>query len=87
MEAWLADPAWDPDPEVLAQWTREFQGALTQTEKGPDWPELAARAHAAGNLLEARLAGVMVARDQVRTQLEAQDRGGRALKGYRSSRL
>ncbi len=86
MEAWLADPAWDPDSEVLAQWTTEFQGALTQTGKGPGWSELAARAHAAGKLLETRLAGVIAARDQVRTQLEAQVRGDRALQGYQSSR-
>ena len=87
MEAWLADPGWDPDPEVLTQWTAEFQEALTQTGKGPDWSELVGRAHAAGKLLEARLAGAMLARDQIRVLLEAKDRGGRALKGYRSSRL
>jgi len=86
MEAWLADPAWDPDPEVLAQWTAEFQGALTKKEQGPDWSELVARAHAAGKLLEVRLAGVMLARDQVRAELKIQARGAQALKGYRSSR-
>ena len=86
MEAWLADPAWEPDPDALARWNTEFQGALTQTEKGPDWPVLAARAHAVGKLLEARLVVVSAARDQVRAELEAQVRGNRALKGYQSSR-
>ncbi len=86
MEAWLADPAWEPDPEALVQWNTEFQGALAQTGKGPDWPALATRAHAAGKLMEARLAVVSAERDQVRAELEAQVRGDRALKGYRSGR-
>ena len=86
MEAWLANPGWNPDPEALAQWTAEFQGALSQIEKGPDWPEVAARAHAAGKLLEARLAGVAAARDEVRTELEARIRGNHALKGYGANR-
>jgi hypothetical protein len=86
MEAWLADPDWEPDPDALAQWTTEFQGALSQTEKGPGWPDLAARAHAAGSLLEARLAVVAAGRDQVRAELEVQVRGNRALKGYGANR-
>ena len=86
MEAWLADPGWEPDPEALATWNSEFQTAPTQKEKGPGWPDLAARAHAAGRLLEARLAVVVATRDQVRTELEAQVRGNRALKGYRSNK-
>ncbi len=86
MEAWLADPSWDPDPEVLTRWTIDFQGALTRVEKGPSWPELAARAHATGKLLEARLAIVATARDQVRAELETRVRGNRALKGYGANR-
>ena len=86
MEAWLADSGWEPDPDALAQWNAEFQTALNQTGKGPGWPELAARAHAAGRLLEARSSVVAAARDQMRVELEAQVLGNRALKGYRSSR-
>ena len=86
MEAWLADPAWEPDPDALAQWNTEFQGALAQTEKGPGWAELAARAHVAGKLLEARLTAVTAARDQVKIELEAQVLGNRALKGYGAGR-
>lgn len=86
MEAWLANPNWEPDPQALAHWNAAFQIALTQNEKGPGWSELAARAHAAGKLLEARLVVVSAARDQVRAELEAQVRGDRALKGYRSGR-
>jgi hypothetical protein len=86
MEAWLADPEWEPDPEALAQWNAEFQAALSEPGKGPGWAELMARAQVTGRLLGARLAGVVAARDQVRAELEAQVRGNRALKGYRSSR-
>jgi hypothetical protein len=86
MEAWLADPGWEPDPEALAHWNAEYQAALAQAEKGPGWPELAARAHAAGRLLETRLAVVAAALGKVKADLEAQVRGNRALKGYRSGR-
>jgi hypothetical protein len=86
MEAWLADPNWEPEPEALAHWNAEFQGALTQAEKGPDWPTLTARAHAAGKLMGTRLASVVAARDRVKTELEAQVRGNRALKGYGAGR-
>ena len=86
MEAWLADPGWEPDPEVLARWNAEFQGALAQKGNGPGWLDLVARAHAAGLLLEARLAVVTAAQDQVRAELEARARGNRALKGYGAGR-
>jgi hypothetical protein len=46
MEAWLADPGWEPDAEALARWNAEFQGALAQKGKGPGWLDLVARAHA-----------------------------------------
>lgn len=86
IEGWLADPAWMPDPEALKCWTTDFQVALAEVEKGPDWPAVASRAHAAGKLLEARLMVVAAARDQVKTQLEAQGRGNRALRGYGANR-
>jgi hypothetical protein len=82
MEAWLADPSWNPDPEALALWNAEFQAALAQAEKGSGWQGLIARAHVAGQLLEARCVLVAAAQDQVRAELEAQERGTRALKGY-----
>jgi hypothetical protein len=82
MEAWLADPDWRPEAEVLALWNTEFQGALAQAEKASGWPDLIRRAHVAGQLLEARSVQMAEARDQVRIELEAQERGTRALKGY-----
>jgi hypothetical protein len=85
MEAWLGDSNWEPEAEVLAQWNAEFQQALAQAEKAIGWPDLLARAHAAGQLLEARAAVVAEARDRVRAEIEAQALGNRALKGYGAS--
>ena len=85
MEAWLADPTWEPDPEALAQWNAELQVALAQAEKASGWPDLVGRAHAAGHLLQARIALVAEARDRVKAELEAQVRGNRALRGYGAS--
>ena len=85
MEAWLGDPNWEPDPEALSQWNADFQAALAQAEKASGWPDLVSRAHATGQLLEARIAVVAEERDQVRAELAAQERGNRALRGYGAS--
>jgi hypothetical protein len=85
MEAWLADPTWNPDPEALAQWNIEFQEALAQAEKAPGWAELIARAHAAGRLMEARIVVAVEAQDRIRTDLALQEQGSRALRGYGTS--
>ena len=82
MEAWLADPTWEPNLELLDRWQADFQAALALAEKASGWPDLVCRAHGASERLEARIAVLTAARDQVRAELEAQERGGRALKGY-----
>ena len=84
MEAWLASD-WKPDPDELAQWNAEFQAALARAEKASGWPDLIGRAHAAGQLLEARSVLMAETRDRVRAELEAQERGTRALRGYEAS--
>lgn len=84
METWLAEPNWDPDPEALTQWNADFTLALAQAEKAAGWPDLVARAHAVGQRLEARTILEAQARDKVKAELEAQERGSRALKGYRA---
>lgn len=82
MEAWVADPSWEADPETLAQWNAEFQAAAADVQKGEDWPDLAARGHALARRLEARMNQLARLRDEVRAELDAQERGSRALKGY-----
>ena len=85
MEAWVADPSWEPDPEALAQWHADFQAALAQAEKGPDWPELMSRAHAAGRLLQIRTTKFAQLRDDLKAELDTYERGDRALRGYKAS--
>lgn len=85
MEAWLADLNWVPDPDAMAQWDAEFQASLAKAEKGPGWVDLMARAHAAGKQLEGRTVIFTEIRDQLRKDLEAHERGNRALKGYGGS--
>jgi len=82
MEAWLADPSWDPDPDALARWNASFQAARAQAEKGPGWAALMDRAHVAGRMLEARIADMVEAQQQVRSELESRELGHRALRGY-----
>lgn len=85
VEAWMADPSWEPDPDELARWTAEFQAALVQAEKGQGWPELAARAHAMGQELDARVARLAQVQQAIKAELDAKEMGSRALKGYGSN--
>jgi hypothetical protein len=85
MEAWLADANWEPNAEVLAHWNAEFLAAVVQAGNAPGWSDLKIRAHAAGQLLEARTADVADALGRLRNELEVQERGTRALKGYGAS--
>ena len=82
MEAWLDDSAWEPDADALAAWDAEFRAAVAGAERGEGWPGLADRSHVAGKRLEVRLSEAEQSLNQVRTELEAQSRGNRALRGY-----
>ena len=82
MEGWLDDPAWVPDEAALVQWERGFQEALVEAQQEPGWEPLRARAHRAGARLEERILPMARLRDQMKVELEAQDRGVRALRGY-----
>lgn len=85
MEAWIGNPEWEPDPDELANWNTEYQAAVAQADKGDGWSELVARAHALGERLEQKLANMVRLREQLRTELDAQERGSRALIGYGAS--
>ncbi len=85
MEAWLADMTWDPDPEALAQWELEFRAALAEYKKGSGAIDMIDRAHSAGKLLDARIRSMEDLLVQMRTGLEAQGLGNRALRGYGAS--
>ena len=81
----MADPSWEPDADALARWHAGFQSALAGAEKGPDWPDLMARAKAVGLQLETRTEKFIRMRDELRAELDAFERGNRALKGYRAA--
>ncbi len=85
MEVWMGDPGWEPDPGQLTVWNTGYQAALATAEKGEGWTELVARAHAMGKQLEPRLANLVRLRDEVKSELDAQGRGNRALIGYGAS--
>ena len=85
MEAWLTTPAWQPDSESLAQWNATFQGALARAEKGPGWADLVARGRAVSLCLDIRTEQLVHERDAVKAELDAQERGHRALRGYGAS--
>jgi hypothetical protein len=82
MEAWLADPLWAPEPEVLAQWVAAFREARRTPEGAAAWPALAPRAEALATRLEAPLRAAEQRRDALRTRLDAWTRGARALRTY-----
>jgi len=82
MGGWLEDPAWNPDPEVLAQWNVAFQEVMAQADRGPGWGALVQRAHTVGARLEARMIPFVQLRDDLKAELDAQERGNRALRGY-----
>lgn len=84
METWIADAAWNPDPEALAQWNLAFQEAMARAEKGSGWAELMSRAHSVGGQLEVRMLPFIQQRDALKAELNAQERGSRALRGYGS---
>jgi len=85
MEAWVDEAAWEPDPQVLEAWNRDYQEALGAAEKGPGWPDLVARAHRIGRRLEARVSHFSRLRDEIKAELGMQERGNRALAGYGAS--
>jgi hypothetical protein len=85
MEAWLANPTWEPDAEALIRWNEVFQAAAAHPEKGEGWSDLVARAHAAGHALDARVVEFVQLRDRLKAALDTQEQGNRALRGYKTT--
>lgn len=85
MEGWMDDPNSDLEPDVLAQWNEGFQAALAQADKTDGWPDLVVRAHAVGERVKARTAQMIVLQKRVKAELDSQESGNRALKGYGAS--
>lgn len=73
----------DPDPQAVADWHAAFREAVASAERGPAWPEIRNRAHELGRRLEQRTGQIQALRGAIREELRAQERGHRALEGYR----
>ena len=73
------------EPQAVAAWQASFDQALGNATRGPGWPEIAARARTLAARLDARTEALVEQRDHLRTELNLQGQGARALKGYRST--
>ena len=85
LERLLASILDNPDPGAVDAWHLAFKEALAGAEKGPQWSAIVARAHDLGARLDQRMAQLRAIRGAVRQELQARERGKRALHGYRSA--
>ena len=79
MEAWLADPDWEPDAPPLAEWVREVQAARASAEGAAAWPRLDARRRALALRLEEAV-GMM--EQDLHERRASWTRGAQALRAY-----
>jgi hypothetical protein len=82
MEAWLAEPAWEPQADALRDWNAAFTRAKRHAARTGGWPAHADRARALGQRLQGLMEGVQARREALRHQLDAGVRGRRALVAY-----
>ncbi|BDU78824.1 hypothetical protein [Mesoterricola sediminis] len=83
LERLLGEVMDDPDPVAVETWHTAFKAALAGAERGPQWPGIAARARELGQRLETRTSQLRALRGAIREELLAQEKGGRALRGYK----
>jgi hypothetical protein len=81
-EAWVSDPAWEPDAEALATWEAGFKAVVATAERGAGWADLIERAHALGAQMEQRTEPYALQLAELHKALQAQELGRRALRGY-----
>lgn len=86
MEAWVLDPSVDLDPAAIAAWNQRYLAELETAERGPQWQALVQRAHALGRRVDARAVSLSDEQQGLRTELDSQSQGARALKGYSMGR-
>ncbi|WP_306590690.1 hypothetical protein [Geothrix sp. 21YS21S-4] len=69
--------------DVIAAWQARFDAAVAGAERGAEWPQLVARAHALGTRLDAAAERLSQQREGIRREMQLQGQGARALKGYK----
>jgi len=72
------------DPATIAAWQERFRTAVASAERGPSWPDIAAKAHAIAGMVDSAVTTLLVQRDDLKRELSAQALGRRALKAYRT---
>lgn len=82
MEAWIGAPELMPGADDLEEWNRAFRIALADAERGPGWSDLVLRSKALGSRVDGRAIILAAERNRIRVELDSQELGGRALKGY-----
>ena len=69
----------------MAAWQARYDAAKASAERGPGWEAIAERSRLMAKRLDLALAGVLADRDRVQRELRLLAKGGRALKGYKTS--
>ena len=85
LERMLAAMTDDPDPGVVAAWHASFKEAVAGAERGPQWPELVARAHELGRVMDQHANRLKAIRGVIREELLTRSKGNRALSAYKPS--
>lgn len=74
-----------PVPGVVQAWHTAFKEALATAERGSQWPAIAARAKDLNQRLDLAMRNLQAIKGAIRLELQAKEKGHRALMGYRPS--
>lgn len=83
LERLLATLVDAPDPGAVQAWHTAFKEALAKAERGPQWPALVARGRELNRRLDQQVRHLTAIRGAIRLEIQAKERGRRALAGYR----
>ncbi|MCL1893896.1 MAG: hypothetical protein FWG02_06655 [Holophagaceae bacterium] len=73
-----------PDSDFVAEWNKKFNEAVAVADRGQGWEEIVERAHALSKVIQTRVGTLSYEFEQLRSELNLQATGQRALKGYSS---
>ena len=84
MEVLLSEPG-VPDLTRLEGWNHRFNAAAVRAERGPGWSAIVDRAQALGGRVDRVMESLSEQGRGIRGQLAMQERGARALRGYKGA--
>lgn len=73
------------EPQAFTDWRKRFDDAVATAERGPGWAEIVTRAHLLAKKAATTAEALSVHRDELRTELNLQSQGARALQAYKPS--